>query len=193
MPSSRNLLAIEIFKLMIRYCFTMKCLTKGCERKLAGYALRNKIHDSYCSLYCKLSSERPGGRCHPSQSITRTCYVCDETFDLSYPYNRANQRTCSSRCQLSIDKIKKGRRNFAILTIIYELAQYDSPGLTAEDIAIRMQRYPNNIKGASGITQILKPFVKRGMVVSRYEPGTKLKVFRWSPDPQLRPGHLLKL
>jgi hypothetical protein len=166
------------------------CITKGCERKLSGYALRNKLYDSHCSLYCKLSSERPGGRCNPSQSITRTCYVCDETFELSYPYNRANQRTCSSKCQLSVDRMKHGRRNFALMTIIYELAPHDSPGLTAEDLAIRMQRFPNNIKGASGITQILKPFVKHGMVTATAEPGIRLKVFRWTSSPGIRPGHL---
>ena len=166
------------------------CQTTGCERKLSGYALRNKVHDSHCSLYCKLSSEQPDATCNPKVSITRTCYVCDETFGLKYPYNHANQRTCSSRCQHKVESMKNGRRNFSLLTIIYELAPAGSSGLTAEDLAIRMQKYPNNIKGISGITQILKPFVRYGMVTATAEPGSRLKVFRWTSSPRIRPGHL---
>ena len=168
------------------------CLTKGCERVLSGYALRNKLHTNHCSLYCKVSSERGDGRCHRRETLTRTCYLCDETFELKYPYNHANQRCCSKKCILQVESYKHGRRNFALLTVVFELASHDSCGFTAQDISDRMQKFPYNIKGPTGISQILKPFVKRGIMSLCEERGSKLKVYRWSDNRELKPGNVLK-
>ncbi len=168
------------------------CSTKGCERVLSGYALRNKIHINHCSLYCKVSSERGDRRCHRRESLTRTCYFCDETFELMYPFNHANQRCCSKECNMQVESYKHGRRNFALMTVVYELAPHDSCGFTAQDIADRMEKFPYNIKGTTGISQILKPFVKRGIIVSTTEPSSKLKVYRWTSDTNHKPGNVLK-
>ena len=168
------------------------CSTKGCERVLSGYALRNKIHINHCSLYCKVSSERGDRRCHRRETLTRTCYVCDETFELMYPFNHANQRCCSKKCLLEVERLKNGRRNFALLIVVYELASHDSCGFTAQDIVDRMEKFPYNIKGPTGVSQILKPFVKRGIIVSTTEPSSKLKVYRWSSDTNHKPGNVLK-
>jgi len=166
------------------------CATKGCDRRLNGYKARNRIHQLHCSLYCKLSSERHDKRCHPRESIPQSCYRCGQTFELRYAYNRANQRTCGSECNREIESLRHGRRNFAILNIIYELAPAGSDGIIAEDIAQRMESYPYRIQGAKGISQILKVFVRRGLVTSTTEGNCPVKVFRWTSNPELRPGAL---
>ncbi len=166
------------------------CITEGCNRKLSGYALRNKLYDAHCSLFCKLSSERGDRKCHPKETITRTCYVCHGSFNLKYPFNHANQRCCNKECNLVVERLKHGRRNYAILTILYELAPAESNGFTAQDVYDRIaSKYPFNIKGHKGITQILKPFVKRGIVEVTIE-NKGIRVYRWSSA--LLPGSALQ-
>lgn len=165
------------------------CITENCNRKLSGYALRNKLYDAHCSLFCKLSSERGDGQCHPKETITRTCYVCHGSFNLKYPFNHANQRCCNKECNLVVETLKHGRRNYAILTILYELAPAESNGFTAQDVFDRMaSKYPFNIKGPQGISQILKPFVKRGILEVTIE-NKGARVYRWSSE--LHPGSAL--
>jgi hypothetical protein len=93
---------------------------------------------------------------------------------------------------MQVESYKHGRRNFALMTVVYELAPHDSCGFTAQDIADRMEKFPYNIKGTTGISQILKPFVKRGIIVSTTEPSSKLKVYRWTSDTNHKPGNVLK-
>tara|TARA_B100001094_G_scaffold75303_1_gene71702 strand:+ start:3802 stop:3987 length:186 start_codon:yes stop_codon:yes gene_type:complete len=54
-----------------------------------------------------------------------------------------------------------------------------------------MEKFPYNIKGTTGVSQILKPFVKRGIIFSTTEPSSQLKVYRWTDDEKHKPGNVL--
>ena len=145
---------------------------------------RNKLFNNVCSRYCQIRKNR-GEKHDPSRTYTTQCSVCDNTFNLKYSYNHANQIFCSHACVSRLSKInRRARKNHFLLMAIY----LHPDGLTAQDLFDYSERNVFRIKNAAGVAGILSQWVRKG-IVSRTKVENGLSIYRWNSD--LPPGQAM--
>lgn len=161
------------------------CSHPACDRPvLAEWRFsRNKVHREFCSLFCRVavsSSEVLLDKAHREFHQPASCVLCGTDFFRTYNYHRSNQRYCSTECYDEVSHRKHGRRNLHLLTILSEVGGED--GLTSADLADYMDRTIWKVRGAAGVSGILRRWVKTGVIQKVPRTGAALPTYRLCPD-----------
>jgi hypothetical protein len=162
------------------------CYHPACDRAVREEwrFSRNKVHRDYCSLFCRESVSSGqvtrDAQAHRKFQQPASCVLCGTDFFRTYNYHRSNQRYCSTECYDEISHRKHGRRNLHLLTILSEVGGED--GLTSADLADYMDRTIWKVRGAAGVSGIIRRWVKSGVVQKVSRTGAALPTYRLCPD-----------
>ena len=143
---------------------------------------RNKLFSGVCSRYCH-ETQKKGLSHDGSRTYTTSCTACDATFELQYTYNWSNQRFCSKSCRQEVESRKHGKKHMTLLAAIYDHPQ----GLSSHELYRISERNTTRIKGAAGVSNCLKQWVRREVITMEKSSGAT--IYRWNSN--LRPGQVI--